>query len=82
MKSSFKLKDGSTITVTALHAAKHVMVEKIYPLGSSNDPRSFFIPPELSGVVAQAIELAGQAVINGPCRPKEPTYAWVEADRL
>ena len=67
MKSTFKLTTGGSINIEAIHGAQTVWVEKIFPANTGIEPRSFVIPADLSGVVAQAIELAGQAALKGPC---------------
>ena len=67
MISTFLMTTGHRIKVTAIHAAGVVCIEKTFP-GSDAKSVGIHIPINLAGVVAQAIEAAGQAIENGPCR--------------
>lgn len=75
MKSTFKLNNGGSISIEAVHGSQTVWVEKTFPANSGIEPRAFVIPADLSGLVAQAIELAGAAALNGPCGSRQKVAA-------
>lgn len=79
MKSSFCLKSGHRITVTAIHAAGVVCLEKTSP-GTDGLTVGIHIPVEFAAVLAQAIEIAGQAIESGPCKRVEPFAAYASAE--
>lgn len=67
MKTTLRHADGSRTTVTAIHSTRSVLVSRLYPEASNIPPLNFWIPADLAGVFAQAIELAAERVGSGPC---------------
>ena len=79
MKSTFKLTTGGSLTVEAVHGSQVVWIERIFPVNTGIEPRSFVVPADLAGLFAQAVELAGNAAMNGPCGNRNiPGFNWPE----
>ena len=67
MKSTFKIDTGISINIEAIRRSRFVWIEMFFEPSLGIEPRAFFIPADLAGVVAQAIELAGQAALEQEC---------------
>lgn len=60
MRSTIKLEQGGVLIIEARHTLKTVIV--------GNGVTWLHIPAELAGVFSQAVQLAGQAIEQGPAR--------------
>ncbi|WP_341904051.1 hypothetical protein [Polaromonas sp. YR568] len=69
MKTTLRLADGCRLTITAHHSLQTVAVTKFFPMASEPAPVNLFIPADMAGVFAQAVELAALKCLTGPAAP-------------